>query len=188
MVKILGANHGSRVCQEQDTTVQQLWTVVLVRYMYIGIVRLCVVVTTKGRDLSPGWRPGDHWRPLATNWRPTGDLLATWRHGDLATWRPTGDLLATYWRPTGDLLATTGNAALCSCTGDRWRPLATWRPGDLATIGDYWRPGDLATAGDRWQLLVTFATHSNSVPYGASRILDGHLLLVCTCIANEHIV
>ena len=32
MVKILGANHGSRVCQEQDTTVQQLWTVVLVRY------------------------------------------------------------------------------------------------------------------------------------------------------------
>ena len=58
--------------------------------------------------------------------------------------------------------------------GDHWRLLATWRP--------------LATAGDRWQLLVTFATHSNSVPYGASRILDGHLLLVCTCIANEHIV
>ena len=27
--------------------------------------------------LSPGWRPGDHWQPLAT-WRP-GDLLATWR-------------------------------------------------------------------------------------------------------------
>ena len=78
---------------------------------------------------------GDHrlatWQPLATYWRPTGDLLATWR--PLATdrrasshsihWRPAGDLLAT-WRP-GDLAT--------------WRPLATyWRPtGDF-----YWRPGD----------------------------------------------
>ena len=67
--------------------------------------------------------------------------------GDLATWRPN-------WRP-GDLLATGGcqvthPSAGDFCwqpTGDRWRPLATWRPGDLAT----WRPaGDLlaTSAGD----------------------------------------
>eukprot|EP00966_Prymnesium_polylepis_P140161 3237573-Prymnesium_polylepis.1 len=33
-------------------------------------------------------------------------------------------------------------------TGDHWRPLATWRPGDLVT----WRPGDLLTTC--WRLLL----------------------------------
>jgi hypothetical protein len=74
--------------------------------------------------------------------------LATWRPlaTCLATWRPAGDL-ATCWRPAVARHTHLGWLLCWQPTGDRWRPLATWRPGDLAT----WRPaGDLlaASAGD----------------------------------------
>ena len=154
MVKILGASHGSRVCQEQDTAVQQLWTCgACPVHRYSKVVRC-------GHYKRPGLEPWlATWRPLVT----TGDQLATyWRPtGDLATWRPTDDLLATCWRPIGDLLATTGNHWQRGTMLMHWRPLATaadhWRRGNMAT----WRPGDhwrlLATwrPGDRWRPLAT---------------------------------
>ena len=74
--------------------------------------------------MTTDWRPGDLLATtgdlattLATgaqasshsiHWRPAGDLLATWRPGDLATWPP----LATYWQPTGDFYWRPGDPGL----------------------------------------------------------------------------
>ena len=108
----------------------------------------------------------DQFPPLAT----AGDLLATtWRTpGDLATWRPLATN-GTQWFPVHEHGAASFDT---DPTGDHWRPLPTWRPGDLLVtywrLATNWRPtGDLlATFTGN---LATHRVHGISVCANVSR-------------------